>query len=210
MRIATFFVCLLLTSCSGARGVVFRDGQMMMNTPELARGDACAALTKQIDQDIGEHWRSEVAIAELPFYEPDDRYMDEGWYWDKATVAVTLIGDGQAELAKTEADITAIVARRMTRLIQGGKKDLAVTIAAAKDPVKFAALAQPAPAAPVVRAATGPTTYTLQSGDTLAAISAAFYGTAQHWKTIADANPGLDPAILKPGESIVIPAKPTP
>jgi LysM repeat protein len=209
MRISLFLFCLIfLASCSGARGVVFRDGQMMMNTPELARGDARAALTKQIDQDIGEHWRSEVAIAELPFYEPDDRYLDEGWYWDKATVAVTLTGDGQAELANTDADITAIVAKHLSRKIQGGKKDMAVTIVAAKDPVKFAALVQPASATPVVQATTGPTKYTLQSGDTLAAISAAFYGTAQHWKAIADANPGLDPASLKPGDVIVVPPKP--
>lgn len=48
--------------------------------------------------------------------------------------------------------------------------------------------------------------YRVQPGDTLATIAAVFYGDAQHWRRIVDANPGLDPAALPVGETIAIPA----
>lgn len=55
--------------------------------------------------------------------------------------------------------------------------------------------------------ADGTTTYVIQPGDTLAAISAAYYGQAQLWRLIKDANPslGMD---LEPGTRIVIPPAP--
>ena len=50
--------------------------------------------------------------------------------------------------------------------------------------------------------------YVVQAGDTLADISAVFYGSAQHLKLIRDANPGLDAVELKAGMQLVIPPKP--
>jgi nucleoid-associated protein YgaU len=45
----------------------------------------------------------------------------------------------------------------------------------------------------------------VQQGDTWADLSQAFYGSTQHWRHIAEANPGVE---LTPGREIVIPLKP--
>jgi nucleoid-associated protein YgaU len=45
----------------------------------------------------------------------------------------------------------------------------------------------------------------VQEGDTLALISAVFYGSANEWRRIVDANPGLDPASLTVGRELIIP-----
>lgn len=53
-------------------------------------------------------------------------------------------------------------------------------------------------------------TYTVQRGDTLVALSRKFYGTDGEWKRILEANKALlggDPAKLKPGMKLAIPAK---
>ena len=49
------------------------------------------------------------------------------------------------------------------------------------------------------------TSYTIQHGDTLWKIASQHYGDGHKWKQIADANPGLDPAKLQVGKSIMIP-----
>ena len=53
-------------------------------------------------------------------------------------------------------------------------------------------------------------TYTVQRGDTLVALSRKFYGNDGEWKRILEANKALlgnDPAKLKPGMKLAIPAK---
>ena len=53
-------------------------------------------------------------------------------------------------------------------------------------------------------------TYTVQRRDTLVALSRKFYGNDTEWKRILDANKSLlggDPAKLKPGMKLAIPAK---
>ena len=47
--------------------------------------------------------------------------------------------------------------------------------------------------------------YTIKKGDTLYRIAATHYGTGRDWKKIVDANPGIDPAHLRVGQSIVLP-----
>jgi nucleoid-associated protein YgaU len=61
-----------------------------------------------------------------------------------------------------------------------------------------------ATAAPASSAGGG--THTVAKGETLGDISATHYGTTKHWKKIVDANPGLDPARLKIGQVLQIPA----
>jgi len=51
--------------------------------------------------------------------------------------------------------------------------------------------------------------YRVQKGDTLASISIVFYGTADYWRHIVAANPGLNGADLPVGEVIQVPLKPT-
>ena len=55
--------------------------------------------------------------------------------------------------------------------------------------------------------------HTVASGETLGHISAKYYGTTKSWRSIADANPGVNPNALGVGQKLVIPARgavPTP
>lgn len=69
--------------------------------------------------------------------------------------------------------------------------------------------ALPAYEAPVVTeapaAAAGAGTYSVKKGDTLFGIARQHYGNGGQWQRIANANPGLTPATLKAGTTIVIP-----
>jgi nucleoid-associated protein YgaU len=56
------------------------------------------------------------------------------------------------------------------------------------------------------QAATVATTHTVAKGETLGDISATHYGTSRAWSRIVAANPGLDPARLKVGQILQIPA----
>ena len=70
--------------------------------------------------------------------------------------------------------------------------------------------ASDAPAAAGAPAPGAANTYTVQRGDTLVALSRKFYGSDADWKRILEANAGLlkgDPAALKPGMKLTIPAK---
>jgi len=68
--------------------------------------------------------------------------------------------------------------------------------------------ATPSPT-PGADAGTGDNTYTIESGDTLQAISKKKYGTSGHWKAILAANAGLDPSDLKVGQKITLPDLPS-
>jgi nucleoid-associated protein YgaU len=54
---------------------------------------------------------------------------------------------------------------------------------------------------------TGPQTYVVREGDTLASISRKFYKSSGRWKKIRDANRSVldDPTKLKPGTTLTIP-----
>jgi 5'-nucleotidase len=90
----------------------------------------------------------------------------------------------------------------------------AATPAAAAQPAP--AVQAAAPAAPVMLSQTpAPTApppapgagrqYRVQKGDTLFGIAKAQYGNGNRWQQIASANPGLTPASLKAGSTIVVP-----
>lgn len=63
------------------------------------------------------------------------------------------------------------------------------------------------PAGPAGPAATAGNTYTVQKGDTLWSIAQRMLGDGQRWREIQDLNPGLEPAKLKVGAVIVLPAR---
>jgi nucleoid-associated protein YgaU len=72
--------------------------------------------------------------------------------------------------------------------------------------------ANPNPAQPIATpmvapaASTGTTSYTIQSGDSLALIAKRQLGSESRWNEIQAANPGLDPKRLKLGATIQLPA----
>ncbi len=57
----------------------------------------------------------------------------------------------------------------------------------------------------IVTTGTGDQTYTVQSGDNLSKISKHFYGSANHYQKIADANAMTNPDLIKVGQQLVIP-----
>lgn len=74
----------------------------------------------------------------------------------------------------------------------------------------------PAPAAPAAEPRPRPrpseilvSRYSVRPGDTLSGIAAAQYGHARHWRAIVEANPGLDPKSLQPGQPILLPPRAT-
>jgi len=211
-----------LTACDNSRWapgyLIGEDGESLSNTDENKRALTIRTMVSQLDQELGAHWRSEISIAELPKYErgaDDDRTAagTSGWLWPKATVAVTLLGDGTGEPAIAEAEITKAVSDYLYRQVDRPHHNLHVTTTRVVDAARFAATpaaAKAAPATPLVeKPATTPGSatkrYAVQAGDTWADLSQAFYGSAQHWRHLADANHGGE---LLPGREIVIPAKP--
>ena len=62
--------------------------------------------------------------------------------------------------------------------------------------------------APVIDAAPAAQTYTVAAGDTLSKISKHFYGSANHWNDIFQANRDQlsNPDLIKPGQVLKIPA----
>jgi peptidoglycan endopeptidase LytF len=74
-------------------------------------------------------------------------------------------------------------------------------------PSSTSSFSDPIASAPVAPAAVSTAgTHTVAKGETLGDISAIHYGTTKHWRKIVEANPGLDPARLKIGQVVQIPA----
>ncbi len=203
---------LLLCSCDGdARGMMISsDGGVALNTPVRHRAQVIAHLASGLDQQLGAHWRSTVTILELPVYDDDyNRAFPDNWYWDKATVAVVLVGDGQQSLAVEIKEISDAVWDYMHRRVDRPKRNLTVNVSTQVDAARFAAL-QHSASTPTAAGGAAQRTYTVQKGDTLAIISSVFYGTPDRWRQIVAANPGLDAANLVPGTQISIPPATSP
>lgn len=210
------FLLLGLCACNGrwAPGYMMtEDGQMVALTDENVRAQTVATIVKQLDAHLGEHWRVEAAIAELPVYESTSsqtpREDNNGWLWPKATATLTLIGDGQVESPMNEEQINAAVRDYLNSKVERPKKNLQVTTTRVVDVARFANRPVTKPVAATeakAPAATGtPRRYVVQTGDTWADLSLAFYGSPQHWRVIADANQGGE---LTVGREITIPPKP--
>ncbi|HYE07949.1 MAG TPA: LysM peptidoglycan-binding domain-containing protein [Planctomycetota bacterium] len=203
-----------LAGCDGAGVVRSADGQWLTQSAASTTAVTQRAIADSLAGDLGPHWRAAVAITPDP-----ERDVDGEYRWSRAEVRVALVGDGQTPLPEPEQAIADGVRRYMARKVDNAAKNLVVAVASATDATRFARLAPSAAdaaAAPPPRPASTPAaaapasraSYVIQAGDTLAAISAAFYGSTQHWRRIADANPGLDPGALVVGATIAIPPGP--
>jgi nucleoid-associated protein YgaU len=223
----------LLSSCDDdSRGLLITgDGELLSNTPARQRIRVIARIQKELDAQLGEHWRSAVALPELPTYDDDlNRGYPDNWFWAQATVQLELIGDGQQELPQPSQSFRDAVWDYLRRRVDRPKRNLSIEVTTHVDAARFAELTRAATApgatapqaasstpahgaaaaAPAASSANGARTYTVQTGDTLAIISSVFYGTPDRWRLITQANPGLDAAHLVPGAVIAIPPAPAP
>ncbi len=195
---------LLLDGCGrdGPGLVMGEDGTFKANSPANERARIVAIIDRQLDGQLAGHWHTTATIAEMPTWNPDFDDSNREWTWDKATISVSLRGDG-APLPVSEEELRAAVVRFMRPRTLRPDSNLRVTVTTATAPVPVAG--QPLPPGAPAGAAQA---YVIQAGDSLARISAAFYGTNSRWNAILSANPGLDPANLPIGQSIVIPPFP--
>lgn len=209
-------VLVILTACDEGRWapgyLITDDGDTVGNNDSNKHMLTIRTITTQLDKQLGPHWRSEVDLPEMPRYRRGaDDDGDSGWMWEKATVTVTLIGDGMGDPTLSEADVTTAVRDYLYRQVERPTSNLSVTTVRLVDATRFAAKSQAAGTAPapaVDKPAAPPATgkrYVVQAGDTWADLSQAFYGSAQHWRVIADANQGGE---LTVGREITIPPKP--
>ena len=197
----------VLTACSpgpeGTRGtgaVLTSDGRFVPNTDRNERTEVCKHIASDLGSALGAEWKVTVTIDELPSWKPGMLEGDGDWRWQIATAHVALSGSGTPRL--TTAEIVAAVEQYLSK--RAGTAKAIVTIAGAGSGERGAG--SPVPTAAAIPS--GVRTYTVQPGDTLADITALFYGSPAAWRTIVAANPGLDPAALQPGMTLTIPAKP--
>lgn len=196
--LATLVVLVMLASCGeGRQGIIITgDGSLANNTPERAKARAEEAINTQVKQ-----FQATAAIVQLPRWQDESRVRDEGWYWDMVQVDVTV----PASMTQAERDtISKITRRSMAGAVIGGSSSLQVVIH--DEPAVVAPIEQPT--APIAPPSLSVRRYMVQSGDTLADISMAFYGTTQYWRAIMTANPDVDPATMTAGMSLIIPPKP--
>jgi len=225
--VALLGMTLALSSCGDDRTtgmIITSDGRMFSNNATNNRLLAMQNIDSNLQRYLGDHWRSQTEIAELPVLTADYG-GDAEWQWQKCTVTITLVTDGKVPEPVSHADIVDGVRGYLVSRTDHPKENLSITITEVTDAARLAALINPAAPAPqpapaayaavaaaplaaVQPAASGASTYIVESGDTLAEISSAYYGSPGHWHAILAANPGLDPAILTPGTKLLIPALP--
>lgn len=206
---------LILCACGDGRWapgyLITSDGQTLSNTDENYRAMTVDTIVKELDAQLGGHWRVEATIAELPRYEGSDNGQNSGWMWAKATANITLLGDGTGEPPLAEAQVTKAVSDYLYHKVEKAHRNLSVTTTRVVDAGRFAAKRVPATKTnetvekPVVPPGPATRTYVVQAGDTWAELSQAFYGSSQHWRHLSDANQGGD---LTTGRTITIPPKP--
>jgi nucleoid-associated protein YgaU len=187
-------VCLLpISGCGDAmsRGLIITgDGKVGANNARNQRENAQDALRCAIEDDLGEGSSAKVVITEMPLW-IEERAVDDGvWRWERITATVQVSAPVELSEAKRSELQDASHAYLMGKLRKKDPALLMLTVA----------FGTAGPQAPVAQSA-GQRTYLVQPGDTLADISTAFYGSPQHWRRIADANPGG----TAPGATIVIP-----
>lgn len=181
---------LIIAGCGGSNGyVVTRDGRLVAETPEVAAEEFAAQLARRAVDGAGAGWKATATIRELPVLH---QVRADEYGWATMTVAVVLVPPpgvtADAEIQRrAEASVRASARWRVAR-----DQDVQV----AWDMQATGALLP------------GSQRYTTIIGDTWTGISTAFYGTTQHWRVIADANPGIDASPLPVGTALIIPPKP--
>jgi nucleoid-associated protein YgaU len=208
-----------------AMGVMMdADGTMRSTTDRNVQDIHCNLLKQRLVESLALEQVDQIEQAEatihitnavLPKHLLDSRDMGT-WQYEQVDLTVTVPSDFALSDSEIYDLALAYYAKKFTKPRSTGPERFAATVtradAAPATPVASAGPAAapktaPAPKPPVAVAANSgqATSYTIQDGDTLGAIAAVFYGSAQHWRRIVDANPGLDPGALSTGQVIAIP-----
>ena len=193
---------LLLPGCGqgNANGVRITERGVFLNDAEHNRIDTEKTIVEHFTKDLGPHWTMVVTIAPNPRLIEARNDLDSEFRWNEVSVAVALTGNGlQNDPPVPETQIRDEIIEFLHKLQQPKGQPVTVMI------TRTVAKIDNPRVNPTVLPAAGPRTYTLQAGDTLADISSAFYGTPNRWRELVAANPGLDPAALKPNTVITIP-----
>jgi hypothetical protein len=208
IRLLAFTILMFLTTSCGRwvpGYIITEEGEALSNNDTNMRSTTINTMRSQLDQQLGEFWRTDITIDELPVYESNERALQSGWIWQKATITVVVIGNGKGEAKITNDDITNAIRDYMYHKVERPKNNLVVTTTSVIDAERFA------PKITVTKPTDSATKqnveqrYLVQSGDTYADLSLAFYGTTAHWRTIATANKSVE---LKAGMEVIIPPKP--
>jgi nucleoid-associated protein YgaU len=135
---------------------------------------------------------------------------DDKGYWGIAAKP-SIYGDGRKWdiIAKANPNVDAVKLHAGQELVippVAKAAGASTTPPAAAGAAGNGSLAVAGGASPAAAASAGGEKYTVKSGDTLEGIASRKYGDGTKWVAIAKANPGLDPAHLKVGQEIVLPA----
>ncbi|MFW5844609.1 MAG: LysM peptidoglycan-binding domain-containing protein [Planctomycetota bacterium] len=225
-------LCAIPLACSSLQYRVNEDGVLERVDPEDARQRFQRALSEEIQAELGPAWAVATVIEPPPYYELDEKGTGDYWQWDRAAIAVRVVGDGSQPAGQVDRGELAQTVRRALRSRVHGQVEvqstviladpetvasLRATVAGAEAPIDDTADglragpagSRPTQADPSRQAASErgeAVRYVIQEGDTLAIISTVFYGDASHWRRIVQANPSLDPDRPLPvGTAISIP-----
>ena len=192
MRLPILWLTLALCSCTNDRTeglITTYDGRFVVGTAEVVTDDLSHRWAALAREAAGENWGAVVTIHGPPVFNlvtPDEF----GWPGMELDLVLTPPRGATDIPAATERAVTELHNVAMYR-VQLGKEpqiDYVVMKAGELPP--------------------GATLYTTVAGDTMASISAAFYGSTQYWRRVSDANRGVEIGDLKPGIELVIPPKP--
>ncbi len=189
----------LLCACTdGGRGIVFDDQGGGPDSPERAT----ARTERLLDQNLRAAGirAASIHLATPPVWARRHRRAEEEWLFTSA--------DLELNVAEADRPVVEDIVRTSLRpcLADGVIPHITFLSGVASTPA-------PAPApAPAITPAPQPVipasgiSYVIQRGDTLGQLSMVFYGSAQHWRRIYDANPGVfEDGGPKVGATIIIP-----
>lgn len=192
MRLPLLWLTLALCSCTNDRSeglITTYDGRFVVGTAEVVTDDLSHRWAALARDAAGENWGAVVTIHGTPIFNlvAADEF---GWATLKLDMVLTPPRGATDIAAATDRAVRELHNAAMYRVQLGSKPQIDCTV------MKSGEL----PA--------GATLYTTVAGDTMASISAAFYGTTQYWRRVADANRGVAIGELTAGIELIIPPKP--
>lgn len=214
IRIALPLLVLIVVGCTQYAGRSDRN-RGWVRTPDgrnLSQTDSNVRLVHELR--IQHELRAAVddgeaavtaAIEPKPRFQEGDDSEPGSWVYDTVRVTVSV----PTAFPLDAAAITAVAEDEIAPKLRWPVRDQAarLQVSILRDDATAAKAAIEQPSQTTVTTTDLNRRYLVQKGDTLADISAAFYGSSQHWRLIKDANPSVTRE-LEPGTELVIPPLP--